>query len=50
MPVSFRGEIFSDYENDTDSQTDYFDKGRVRLVEGHPCYAAARVRAEANGD
>lgn len=36
------------YQNDTDSQTDYFDKGRVVLFEGHALYAAARVRAEAN--
>lgn len=43
------GHVFeSAYENDTDSQTDYFEKGTVRLFEGHPMYAAARVRAEAN--
>lgn len=42
------GSIFADeYVNDTDSQTDYFDEGRVRLFEGHPLYAAARKRAEA---
>lgn len=34
------------YVNDTDSQTDYFDKGRAVLFEGHPLYAAARARAE----
>lgn len=40
--------IFSDnYKNDTDLQTDYFDKGRVVLFEDHPLYAAARIRAEA---
>jgi hypothetical protein len=46
------GEVFADvacaYENDTDTQTDYFDKGRVELFEGHALYAAARERAEAN--
>lgn len=26
--------------------TDYFDKGHVDLLEGHPLYAAARARAE----
>jgi hypothetical protein len=35
------------YRNDTDSQTDYFDKGRAVLFESHPLYAAARARAEA---
>lgn len=43
------GDIFADnYKNDTDSQSDYFDKGRVALFEDHPEYAAARARAEAN--
>lgn len=46
------GEVFADvdcaYQNDTDTQTDYFDKGRVELFEGHPLYAAARERAELN--
>lgn len=42
------GELFAEeYKNDTDTMTDYFDKGRVRLFEDHPSYAAARVRAEA---
>ena len=43
------GRIFSgdEYQNDTDTMTDYFDKGTVRLFEGHPLYAAARQRAEA---
>lgn len=42
------GEIFPDnYKNDTDIQTDYFDKGRVNLFEGSPHYSAARTRAEA---
>jgi len=42
------GVIFRDiYVNETDFQTDYFDKGRVRMFEDHPCYAAARARAEA---
>ena len=34
------------YENDTDLMSDYFDKGRVRLFEGHPLYNAARIAAE----
>lgn len=45
------GEVFKaeyEYKNDTDSMTDYFDKGRVRLFEDHRLYAAARARAEAN--
>lgn len=29
------------YENNTDSMTDYFEKGRVRILAGHPLYAAA---------
>lgn len=41
------GRIFADiYQNDTESQSDYFDKGRVVLFDGHPCYASARARAE----
>jgi hypothetical protein len=41
------GSMFSDdtdYSNDTDFQTDYFDKGRVVLFEGHPLYTVARAR------
>jgi hypothetical protein len=34
------------YINETDLQTDYFDKGRAVLFEDHPLYAAARARAE----
>ena len=42
--------IFADgYENNTDSQTDYFEKGRVRITAGHPMYAAALARAQENG-
>jgi hypothetical protein len=42
------GQIFPDaYENNTDSQTDYFEKGTVRLFEDHAHYATARARAEA---
>lgn len=36
------------YVNDTDSMTDYFEKGRVTLFADHPLYTAARKRAEAN--
>lgn len=45
------GRVFAEtdaaYQNDTDTQTDYFDKGRVNLFEGHALYAAARKAAEA---
>jgi hypothetical protein len=42
------GRVFADgYVNNTDTMTDYFEKGRVVLFEGHPLYAAARARAEA---
>lgn len=42
------GGIFPEqYVNRTDTQSDYFDMGHVELMEGHPHYAAARVRAEA---
>lgn len=45
------GEVFADttaeYVNNTDSMTDYFEKGRVVLFEGDALYAAARERAEA---
>lgn len=37
-----------EYQNDTDSQTDYFAHARATLFEGHPHYAAARARAEQN--
>lgn len=36
------------YQNDSDTMTDYFEKGRVVLFEDHMLYAAARKRAEAN--
>ena len=36
------------YQNDTDSMTDYFDQGRVRIFPGDPLYAAALARCEAN--
>lgn len=35
-------EIMGDaYENDTDILTDYYEKGRARIIEGHPLYFAA---------
>jgi cell fate regulator YaaT (PSP1 superfamily) len=40
------GKIFNEYENDTDTMTDYFDEGRVILFEDHPLYKQARERAE----
>ncbi len=42
------GKLFADsYENKTDSMTDYFETGTVRLFEDHPLYAVARKHAEA---
>lgn len=39
--------IFKDeYENRTDTMTDYFDSGNVELFEDHPLYQVARQRAE----
>jgi hypothetical protein len=29
------------YENESDMRSDYFEKGRARIVEGHPLYEAA---------
>jgi hypothetical protein len=41
------GAILPDaYDNRTDYQSDYFDKGHVDLFADHPHYAAARARAE----
>ena len=38
-------------QNDTDTQTDYFDKDRIRVIPSHPLYAqvlaAAKARANA---
>jgi hypothetical protein len=34
------------YKNDTDSMTDYFDKGRVRIFETDAIYAEARKAVE----
>jgi hypothetical protein len=34
------------YENDTDSMTDYFDKGRVRIFETSSLYVEARKAVE----
>lgn len=39
--------LADDYVNNTDTMTDYFEKGRVVLFEDNPHYAAARARAEA---
>ncbi len=44
------GLIVSDaYHNATDSQQDYFEKGRVGLFETHPLYSTARTAVEARG-
>lgn len=41
------GKIFnSEYKNDTDSMTDYFDKGNVVLFSDHPLYKIALKRAQ----
>jgi cell fate regulator YaaT (PSP1 superfamily) len=41
------GAVFgAEYQNDTDSMTDYFDEGRVVLFEEHPLYSMARERVE----
>lgn len=38
--------LFADqYQNDTDTMTDYFDKGRVRFFPGHPFYDLVKARA-----
>ena len=39
------GRLFAEYQNDTDFQTDYFDKGKVVLFETHPLFAPARAVA-----
>lgn len=39
--------IFADaVEDNTDIQTDYFEKARVRILAGEPLYVAALARAE----
>jgi len=40
------GKLFTEYKNDTDSQSDYFDQGRVVLFEDHPLYKEARAKVE----
>lgn len=41
------GLIFSDeYKNNTDTQSDYFDKGRVVLFSDHPLYVQALEMAK----
>ena len=43
------GRIIPDlYKNDTDTQVDYFDQGSITIPAGHPLYAEALARAEAN--
>lgn len=34
-------------ENDTDTQTDYFDKDTIRVIPAHPLYSAIRAAMEA---
>jgi hypothetical protein len=39
------GKIFAaEYQNDTEIRSDYFDKGKVVLFEGHVLYNMARAR------
>ncbi len=40
--------LFDQYENNTDSQTDYFETGTVRIADTDPLYASALARAEQN--
>lgn len=41
------GKLFdSEYKNETDRMTDYFDTGRVVLFEDHPLYIKARAKVE----
>ena len=41
------GKLFpGHYHNNTEIETDYFEKGHVVLFEDHPLYAEARKRAE----
>ncbi len=43
------GKVFGDaahYQNDTDSMTDYFDKGLVRIHESNALYVEARAAVE----
>jgi hypothetical protein len=41
--------IPSAYKNDSDSMTDYFEKGKAVLFEDHPLYTQAREVAERFG-
>ena len=38
------GQIFAEYQNDTDSCSDYFETGRVEFFEDHPFYGQALAR------
>ena len=42
------GKIFANYQNDTDIQSDYFDKGKVVIFADNPLYAAALARHKQN--
>ena len=35
----------SEYKNDSDSTTDYFESGKVVIFESHPLYGKAKERA-----
>ncbi len=36
-----------DVQNDTDTQTDYFDDARIRVIPAHPLYPAVKAAMEA---
>jgi hypothetical protein len=37
-------------QNDTDTQVDYFDNDRIRVIPSHPLYAAVRAAHDANAE
>jgi hypothetical protein len=48
---SFPKEFFDAFaiENNSDMQTDYFEKDCIRLLPGHPYYEAVKLAAVAQG-
>lgn len=42
------GKIFKEYQNDTDSQSDYFEQGLVRIYKDSPYFEIAKKRAASN--
>jgi len=37
-------------QNDTDTQVDYFDNDRIRVIPSHPLYAAVKAAHDANAE